>query len=414
MYVGDIIQMAREMIPDAAPSMGTPPVPTITQSVVNNTLPAGTYFVRITNITLWGETLPSPEGASVVVDGTHSPHVVATLLPGATKVRAYFGIGTGNENQWVESVTGTFDITAPGTGGTIPVRNTAYFPDMDGQTFSAAMLFRWLTLGLREASQATGGLPSYSGVPTVAGEPMYTMSGEWIKITDCWYDGWPLNLEKRTNFFKRNTVTSSVLSGVALSLLDDRVILETWPQPNRSATITTLTSDMAVTSTVANVVSTAGYLLPTDAFIQIGSPATGVEICSYAALASTSITGLVRAYGGTVAKVWPAGTAVTEANLVTHGRYIVGSNAYYPGTSASVLHIPSGWDALLASYILSKARDAEGDVQASQAQYQKYQAALTQWARTNRQLAGPQQISAFRAGGYATYGGTQFGRFVIN
>jgi hypothetical protein len=243
---------------------------------------------------------------------------------------------------------------------------------------------------------------------------MYTLNGQWQKITDAWYDGWPMNLERRTNFFKRNTVTSSVLSGVALSLLDDRVVLEYWPQPNRSANTPLLSVNAAPTDTTITVVSTAGFLLPTDAFIQLSAYGQQPEICSYAGLSGNTIYGLVRGVGGTVAQSWAAGnTTVSEANLVVHGRYVF-SCQFTPGNSMSVLHLPAGWDAMLASYILSKARAAEQDMQASQQQYQIFQAGIQGWERTNRQLAGPQQISADRAGGYATYGGTNFGRFVIN
>src|SRR3974390_1395835 len=104
MLVGDIISQARAMIPDPAPTMGTPAVPTVAQvAAIGSTLPTGTYFVKITAVTLWGETLPSAESASVVIGANQGIQVTFVLPPGATKIRVYYGIGTGGENQTADS-----------------------------------------------------------------------------------------------------------------------------------------------------------------------------------------------------------------------------------------------------------------------------------------------------------------------
>jgi hypothetical protein len=409
MLVGDVIQTVRELIPDPAPFLTT--VPTNGSTVIAfplSTLPAGTYSVVVTQTTGAGETLPSLEVNGLVIGAGQAINVLTAILPGATGVRAYFGSnGTGSENLWTATsgTTGQLIIQAPGIPGVPPVRSTAYLADLDGQTFAAGTLFRWLTLGLREISQAVGGLPNYSGVPTVAGQMNYVVAGEWSKLTDVWYDGWPMNLDNRSSFFKRNVVTSSVLAGATAAVVDNRLILENWPQPARTAGTTTLSSPVTSTDTLANVVSTAGFLLP------FGLASIGPEIVSYSLLTGTTLSGLVRGLGGSLAQVWPAGTVVNELNLTFHGSLIV-TPQYQPGNSTSTLPIPSGWDSMLSWYMLSRARSAEGDSQGAQQCIQAYQAQIQQWARTNRQLAGPQQI-AQKGDDFTVMGGTNFGRFII-
>lgn len=412
-HVGDIIQTVRELIPDPAPLMsGTVTNVSTVVTVVGSILPAGTYSTVVTQTTAAGETVISTgqEVNGLVVGANQGIQVQTGVLPGATGMRAYFSAnGTGTENAFVagsiSGSIGTVTISTPGTPSLPPVRNTAYIPDQDGQTFSAGALFRWLTLGLREISQTVGGLPNYSGVASVQGQPNYVVQGEWAKLTDLWYDGWPMTLGNRQGFFKRNTVTSSVLDIGTAAVVDNRLILENWPQPARTASSTTLTAGAGSTDTSITVASSAGFLLP------FGLAQVGTEIISYSNLGGTTINGLVRGLSGTLAQSWASGTTVSELNLTFHGSLLV-TTQYTPGTSSSTLPIPSGWDSMLSWYMLARARSSEGDAQGAQQAMQAYQSQIQLWARTNRQLAGPVQISQ-HGGEFTVFGGTNFGRFVI-
>jgi hypothetical protein len=416
MLVGDIIITVRELIPDPAPLLTQVPTNTSTVvSVVGSQMPSGTYATVVTQTTAAGETIQSAEVTGLVVGTNQGIQAVTTPLPGATGMRIYItgpNGASGSESYWTSALYATtlglpgyVIISTLGTPGIPPVRSTAYVPDQDGQTFAAGTLFRWLTLGLREISQTVGGLPNYSGVQSVIGQPNYVVQGEWNKITDLWYDGWPMTLGNRQGFFKRNTVQSSVLDAGTLAVMDNRIIIENWPQPARTGGSTTLTAAIAATDILAPVVSTAGWLLP------FGLAQIGNEIVSYSNLAGTSIGGLVRSLSGTLAQGWPSGTVVNELNLTFHGSLIV-TTQYTPGTSTSLLPIPSGWDSMLSWYMLARARAAEGDAQGSQQAMQAYQSQVQMWARTNRQLAGPVQISQ-HGGEFTVFGGTNFGRFVI-
>ena len=409
--VGDIIQIVRELIPDPAPLLtATPTNTSIVISVPGATLPAGTYATVVTQTTAAGETIPSAEVTGLVVGAGQGIQVTTTVLPGMSGMRAYFtavNAAAGSENVWVgqADTTGVVVISQPGIPGVPPIRSTAYVPDQDGQTFAAGTLFRWLTLGLREISQTVGGLPNYTGVSSVAGQMNYVLPGEWTKITDIWYDGWPMSLGNRQSFFKRNTVTSSILDIATAAVVDNRLIIENWPQPARTAGSTMLAVAAAPTDTSITVTGSAGFVLP------FGLAQIGTEVVSYSNLGGNTINGLVRGLSGTLALGWPAGTLVAELNLTLHGSLIVTAQ-YTPGTSTSILPIPSGWDSMLSWYMLARARAAEGDAQGSQQAMQAYQSQVQMWARTNRQLAGPVQISQ-HGGEFTVFGGTNFGRFVI-
>lgn len=281
MLVADLIQAVRELIPDPAPLITAVPSQAISVvSATGSTLPAGTYAGVVTQTTAAGETLQSTEQTGLVVGANQGIRAQTTPLQGASGMRLYLtqaGGASGTEQQWwslsFNSSTGstaTLTVSTPGTLGIPPVRSTAYIPDQDGQAFSAGTLFRWMTMGLREASQSCGGMPNYSGIASVQGQPMYVAQGEWVKVTEFWYDGWPMNLEGPSGFFKRNKVTSSVLSGASVSLLSNQVNFEVWPQPARTSGNTTLTSAAAPTDTSINVASTANFVLPFG-LVQIGT-----------------------------------------------------------------------------------------------------------------------------------------------
>lgn len=419
MLVGDVILLTREQIPDMPPTMG-PCTNTSALLATACTLAAGNYFVKITQFNSWGETLPSVEVGPLAVDNAHGIAANTVILPGAVKVRAYIGIVAGGENQYLEapvvSIPGTpttINFASPGTGGVPPTRATAYIPDADGQAFAAGTLFRWLTVALREGSRAVGGLPNYSGVSTVAGQGVFTALGEWVKVTDLWYDGYPMALDRRGNFFKRTAVTSSVLNAGSLAILDNRVVFEVWPQAARTGGVSTLAVSMGATDTALTLASTAGFVLPFGlAQITVSLIPNSTEIVAYAGTAGAQLTGLVRGVGGTIATAAPSGTPVTELNLMFHGNMAI-TTPYAPGTSSSTLPVPSGWDAMLSNYMLAKAATAQGDTQGAQALMGQWQMALQMWARTNRQLAGPQQVTDKSGGRFLTYGDHPLGNTIL-
>jgi hypothetical protein len=398
--------MCRELITDVPQAVGTPVIAATVVNPGSNFLPAGTYFVVGTVFTPWGESAPSTESATLTVGANQSIQVnfpaFSTGAPAnITKYRAYITAtngSAGSESFYMEStnLAFTFAVSNPNQlpYGTPPIHSSAYLPDTDGGAFSAGSLFRWLSQGLTECSRIAGGIMDYTGVGTVQGQPLYVMPGEWQAFADVWYDGYPVSEIGRSTMFRRSAVTSSILGAVACSVRDNRVILEVWPQPARTAVSTATTASFTTTDTSINVTSTAGFVLPFG-FAQLGpvAPSTLTEVVSYSSLASgTSLAGCVRALSGGVAiSAAASGVPVKELNLFMNGKRIF-TTPYVPGQSATVIPVPAGWDDLLVNFMLSKAKQAEQDFTEAARLKKAFDEQITGWARTNRQLAGPRQV----------------------
>jgi len=355
-----------------------------------STLPAGTYYVVVTQRNPWGETLSSEEDGPIAVSTGQGLTVNSALLPGATTIRAYLtlpGGQSGSEIQYIESVATPFNIIAPLTGfGTPPTRSTAYLMDSDGPQFGASTLYQWLNEALNKLARAVGGLQDYSGVPTVAGQPLYVLPGMWGEISDVWYGGYWVQGGKRAEFFRRNNINSSVLSKVTISVMSDKQVLEVYPQPDRNAGVTATSAPMLATDTAVNVVNPGVFYLPFG-FCQIGN-----EVCAYA---TTALTGLIRGLGSTVATAWPEGTTVTELSLFWCGKRLV-LIPYQPGQSLMNLAAPQGWVAILPNYMLAQAKKAELDLESAKTLEDAFFKEANEWMLANKPVPRFVQVGGGR------------------
>lgn len=355
--VGDILFATRSKVPDMPPALPAPTAAATVVSVTGSTLPAGTYYVQVTQRNPWGETLPSTESSIQTIGTNQGIHIVSALLPGATTIRAYLtlaGGAVGTEIQYAESTVTPFDISIPLVGfGTPPSRSTAYLMDSDGPQFGASMIYQWLNEAMNRLSRAVGGLQDYCGVPAVAGQPLYVCPGQWGEISDVWYDGYWVQGGKRAEFFRRNTISASILSNVTVSVMTDKQVLEVYPQPDRDSGVTTTTANMSATDTSVAVANPGVFLLPFG-FAQIGT-----EIVAYS---STALGGLIRGLGSTVAKAWPSTTVVTELSLFWCGKRLT-MTPYSPGDSLKDLAAPQGWVQILPRYMLALAKLSELDLE---------------------------------------------------
>lgn len=374
--------------PDLPPTL---PAPTATFSVVaaaTSSLPTGTYLLVVTQRNPYGETLPTAESAGQVVGAAQGIQVTTTPLPGVTAIRAYLtlpGGVSGSETQFVEaavSVTGapfSFVISAsPSSAGTPPTRASAYLPDMDGPQVSSTVMFNWLNEGLKKLSRITGGLLDYSGVGSQAGNPLYVLQGEWLKIIDVWYNGYWVQGAKRGDFFRRNAVNAQILTGVTISLFTDRQVLEVTYQPDRTAGLTSTTAPMLATDTSVPILNSGAFLLPFG-FAQIGT-----EIVAYSNLTGNVMAGLIRGLGTAApAQAWGTGVTVKELNLFWCGKRVFGTT-YAPGQSALNLPVPDGWDPILKTYLLAQFRELEQDRKTAEDLLKQFAAEGEAWMYANR------------------------------
>ncbi len=394
--LGQAIINARQVVPDM-PQVLPPTVATVTVvAAIGSTLPAGTYAVVVTQRNPYGETLPVGETTGLVVGANQGIQVVSPLQPSATVVRAYFSLpggAAGTEQQYVESANGTFIVAAPLVlAATPPQLNRAFLPDTDGGLISASAMFGWLNDGLKILSGMAGGLLDYCGVPSVINQPLYIIPQEWLSITSLWYDGYWMTGGDRGQFWRRNNISSSVLSSATISVMNSQNVLEVYPQPARTAAATTLAAPMTSTDTVANLTSAAGFVLPFG-FVNFNG-----EICAYGAINGNQLTGLIRGLGGSPAVAHSSSDPVNELNIFWNGKRQIDIN-YQPGQSASVLPIPVGWDVLLAQYMSGRAKNIEHDGQYWQQLMAAMKEAVKDWANSNRPIARRRQLGASNSPG---------------
>lgn len=391
MLAGDIIISARTLMPDLPPQTITAPgsVPGVASSGSGNTLSAGVYFLKATYFNQWGETLASAEATVTVTSGQLITVSSPLITAGITKVRIYLtqpGGGAGNENQFVESTVVPFTITSnPTNSGTPPVRATAFNPDMDGPNLAASTIFGWLNDGFKQLSRITGGIKDYSGVGTQSGNPFYQLVQNWLAINNLWYNGWWLAGGDSGYFYRRNSLTSQVLVSAAVTINDDRSIIEVFPQPDRNAGTTTTTALMGQNDTSIAIANSGVFLLP-KGFVQIDS-----EMMAYASLVGNVLGGLVRRIGGNPAVSHANGATVTELNMFFSGRRVFDTE-YVPGQATLPIPAPSNWKELLTNYVMYRFRQAEQDNQGASDYFKQFEENAKKYAMSNKQVMKRRQI----------------------
>jgi hypothetical protein len=405
--IGSVLIEARETIPDMPPSLPAPVATAVEVAAAGSTLPAGDYYVEVTQINPWGETLPSTEIGPIVVGANQGIQITAALQVGATGINAYLTQvnGTsGTESQYVSSATSPFTIsTPPVLAGSPPTRGTAWLPDSNGGFISSGAIYRWLNAGLELIARETGGFQDYSALGSTINQPLYQIPGTWNSITSIWYDGYWMQGGNPGYFWRRNTITSQVLSSAHISHNAGRTILEVYPQPARTSQTTTLAGSMLSTDTVANLTN-CSFVLPFG-FCSIGS-----EIVAYATINSNQITGLIRGLGGTSILAHSPGETVVECNIAWLGKR-QSSQKYAPGQSTTYLPITSGWDQLLVQYIAGRAKIVEHDTQTMQAFSADMERSIKGWAQTNRGVVRNRQVGGNHSP--IVYYGDQAGGLIV-
>ena len=275
--------------------------------------------------------------------------------------------------------------------------------DVSGLQVSATTCYRWLNEALKLCAQASNGIRSESGVGSTSGQPLYQFTGYWRQITDCWYDGYTVNLVQHRAIFYHNSVTGIS----AMTTLDEGSniqVIELWPQPPRTSGQTTTTGTNSATATTINVTSTAGFVLP------FGLAMVGSEIVNYQSFTATTLTGCTRGLGGTVAASTSAGAAVTELNIRIAGRRMPPS--YSVGDAALTLAIPMEWESLLTDWMLARFRESEGMRQEAASLKREFVQACATLGNQDQVLVGPQQLGS-GVGGRETFYGSVSGGIIV-
>jgi len=406
MLVGDLIIGCRERINDLPRTLSSPSslLTAAVVAAVGSTLPvSNSYNIKATFVNQWGETLSTNEiiGLNVGVNqGIQITAPAIATVAGATAIRVYYGILT--ENQWVQSMVIPFTISAPGNPGVPPTRNSSFYPDIDGQRVNAYSLYRWLNQALDIATNIADGIPDMTALATVNTQTMYQVIGQWAKFDHGWWDGYQIQLGGRDILFYRNVVPGVVATGI-LQQISDRVIIELQPQPNRSGGVTTSPGAINIADTTLTLTDVSGFKLSFGmAIIGVPPDPSLCEVVSFSTISGANLTGVIRGMGGTVQRAWPAGVAVAEGNLRLSGRRSFVAPNYLPGDSLRTLSVPSGWPDPLMDYMVSRFREAEGNVNEANRLMTAFTKRIKDELMGNALVAGPRQVGLPGSGGLDT------------
>lgn len=406
----------RQRFPDLPPALTAP---TSNYGVTPNNNPAGTlltgtYYFVVTQLTPFGESLPSAEGSFTIANPTTNAvritvagTIFPTLSPAASAYRIYVGTVSngeqvyfaapfsyilGNDAQMnilgltaaIDDITGNLLVASPGTP---PQRPTAFLPDSDGLYWGAFAMYRALKRALDTMVKICNGITDVTGVQAFVGQEYYAVPPvngcTWMNFTNLWFDGYPIEIVPRRLIFERNKVVG--FSGLASFDSDTpSAVFQLWPQPNREGGITTLSSAMLATDNVANVADTSEFL-------QLGIMQIDQEIMAFSQVgSSTQFIGLYRGLGGTVPAAHASGVNVTELNIRIAGKRL--APIYTVGQAEFYLAVPPAWDTLLADHMLAQMRSSEGDDAGSEALMKDFAGECALISRGSNGPTKPRQI----------------------
>lgn len=355
--VGDVIVRVRDQANDPCPCLIQPLAPTLASSGAGTL--SGTIYGILTWLNQWGETIGSTE---VTVGSLSSNQVAITLTEpaptGATSGRFYYSAISGREQQYVTIPTsGSIFVGTTGQtvlAGTPPYKPSAFLPESDGDLVSAYEVYRWLNAGLAELGRLAGGMVDQTGIAMNANSLDVVVPGFWLSMDAIWYNGWlTIPAKQSENWLQSLQVGTPSISTIWKNA--SQQVIGVWPQATLTPATTTLSSGMATTDTLAQVVASTGFTPPGIVLIDN-------EVMSFSATAAgPELVAMVRGYGGSVAATHAMGAAVTQATIRLLGRRM--PVVINPGSSANVLDVPQGWDTVLDDYLLSKFKQTEQNVQ---------------------------------------------------
>lgn len=358
--VGDPIFRMRAAGPDPCGVLPAPISPVATTAAGGSL--TGTIYWVSTWFTPWGETAPSPEQFKAMgSDGTLI--ITNNAVPGATKMRAYFGQASGAEFQYQEVDFQTSNIL-PGASVAIsitnvltsgaslpPRRSSAYLPDSDGSFVSSAVAFTWLNQALQQMVVQLGGIRDISGVAWPSQAAWAVLQNRWTEIENLWWNGWWQVVGTQAGVWL-NSPIQSVPGYMSEWSNAGQDIIGLWPQPGQGPATTALNGALTSTATSFSVDDSSNFTMPgmikiDDEFILVSAPNT----------TSTGFVGCLRGAGGTVAAAHADDALVTQLIAMFTGSRLAPD--FSPGMSYALLQLPAGWSVPLDRFMLARYREKQ-------------------------------------------------------
>lgn len=395
MLLGDLIMNVRSLGPDP-PQVGIAPTLTSLVPAVGGTLTAGTYYIVLTAVNNWGETVASVEQSVVLAGPNNAITVNYSATPGLTGIRVYVGFTAGQELSYIPfstTASGAVTLTTIGTlvAGSPPVNSSFSYPDADGGFVSAATMYRWLNDALKAASRITGGIQDACGVASVSGNRRYTIPGQWLKLNQCFYDGWELDLGNKAETFRNRNLTANISISLMVDAQSDTTRMELYWTPSRTSGTALISAPILASDVTIPIGGVSGWLLE-DGYALL-SDGTNSEIVTYSAQTGSALTGAIRGWAGTQPFAFAATATVTELNIELNGYRM--PYVYSVGQSGVVLGVPPGWEPFLKDYLLGTFREAEQESQEAQGLKDRAAKGLEAWVKSNKPVAGPRQMRMY-------------------
>lgn len=396
MLVGDLIMNVRSLGPDNPQVMGPPGLSSLTAvTSVGGSIAPGTYFIVLTAVNQWGETLASTEQSVTIVGPNNSIQIAFFGPPNATGLRVYLGFNSGAENLYFNFSIATSPVTLLSITNFIaaspPVNASAFLPDTDGGFCSASTMYRWLNDTLKAASRVTGGIQDACGIASVSGNRRLVAPGQWLKFDQCFYDGWELDLGNKAETFRNRNLTANIAISLMIDAQSDTTRIELYWTPSRTSGTATTTGPITTSATTIPLTGVNGWLLA-DGYASISDGVNPTEIVTYSAQ-NPSLTGCIRGWAGTQAFAWGTGATVRELNVELNGYRM--PYVYSVGQSLVTLGVPPGWEPFLKDYLLGIFRKAEQETEEGERLQQQATKALTDWVMSNKPVAGPRQMRMY-------------------
>jgi hypothetical protein len=406
----------RELAVDPPQSLSAPVLTDVTPIPTGST----TIYFTVSQLTPWGESPDSTE--FVVTDGAIGSTFTLTgqCSFAATALRVYFTLNSaGQEDRYstyplLSGGAGAFSLafTLSGTGGDqgpitvgFPTsRSSAWLPDTDGTSLSAASLYRWINEGLDAATALTEGIRDVTGIPSTSGQAQYQLISNWRKLDNQFYDGWPMTAGNKSDIFRHSNVVG--ISGTG-TLNQDSVIqrVEFYPQSSRTSGSGSLSAPLSAAATsIPYTPGATGWVLGFGLALLGPYPAdpSACELVYYSGNTSNTLSSVSRGMGGTFATAWPAATPLLECNLYLSGlRY---PTHYCRGQAANQLGLPPAWIDALKDYLSSRFKGAEQNVEEQQAMLKSFEQKC-QGIKGNRQVMSRQRVQCGGATGVETISG---------
>jgi hypothetical protein len=425
--IGDLIMGIREQATDLPRYL--PPLSAITASFFGSgTIPAGaTVWVVVTQLTPWGESAPSAEQSFVNTSGGAATMFVSgTVSYAAIGVRIYFTtLGAGLEDRYIffpfASPSGAFSAVPVGSPSPLPIvgyppiRSSAWLPDTDGTSLGVSSIYRWINEGLDAATAICDGIQDITGIPSVSGQAQYTMIGNWKKMSNGFYDGYPFAFGNKYDVFRHSNVVG-ITGTMVLNKNAETMMVEVWPQANRTAGTGTLSGAITPASTSLSYTVGATTFVLGFGLALLGPYPVDPSLCElvyYSGTGSGSqLVELTRGVGGTTPAAWPVGTQVSELNLYMSGTRL--PQHYTVGQSALTLPLPPAWIDAIRTYLRARFKGAEQDAQGEQGLLKQFESQC-QNIRGTRPVMGPRQIQIGGTGGVevAVGAGSYFGGVIL-